>query len=117
MMSIRSLADFNGGPLGGAVTGETPPPSPPRAPPSARHDEGPGTSTWPPAGTSPGHPRGPLPGHYRGLFHGHGHPCRSPGEACSVEQHTVHRGGAMSSRTDGDGFLPIRYLLPETVIK
>src|SRR4051812_38041897 len=72
MMSIRSLADFNGGPLGGAVTGETPPPSPPRAPPSARHDEGPGTSTWPPAGTSPGHPRGPLPDHYRGLFHGHG---------------------------------------------
>src|SRR3954468_21742332 len=65
MMSIRSLADFNGGPLGGAVTGWH------------RHRHRPGPTLrvdttnegW---GLLPGHQRGPTPGHQRGLSHGHG---------------------------------------------
>src|SRR3954452_8841103 len=76
MMSIRSLADFNGAPLGGAVTGWH------------RHRHRPGPTLrvdttkegW---GLLPGHQRGPTPGHQRGLSHGHGHPtsatdCRAP---------------------------------------
>src|SRR3954452_21935126 len=67
MMSIRSLADFNGPPLGGAVTGWH------------RHRHRPGPTLrvdttkegW---GLLPGHQRGPTPGHQRGLSHGHGHP-------------------------------------------
>src|SRR3954449_6609000 len=66
MMSIRSLADFNGAPLGGAVTGWH------------RHRHRPGPTLrvdttkegW---GLLPGHQRGPTPGHQRGLSHGHGH--------------------------------------------
>src|SRR4051794_27618932 len=65
MMSIRSLADFNGAPLGGAVTGWH------------RHRHRPGPTLrvdttkegW---GLLPGHQRGPTPGHQRGLSHGHG---------------------------------------------
>src|SRR6266540_2644395 len=53
MMSIRSLADFNGSSLGGAGDWQTPPPSPSRAHAPGQHDErGMGTSTWPPARTS-----------------------------------------------------------------
>src|SRR5512135_183240 len=53
MMSIRSLADFNGSSPGGAVTWLTPPPSPPGPQPPGRHDErGMGTFNWPPAATS-----------------------------------------------------------------
>src|SRR5580692_11205372 len=66
MMSIRSLADFNTSPPGGAVTG------------SHRHSHRPGPQT--PADTTsegwgllPGHQRGPTPDHIRGLSHGHGH--------------------------------------------
>src|SRR3954454_21332910 len=52
MMSIRSLADFNGAPPGRCSDWLAPPPSPPRAHAPGRHDErGMGTSTWPPAGT------------------------------------------------------------------
>src|SRR4051812_33748670 len=66
MMSIRSLADFNGAPLGGAVTGWH------------RHRHRPGPTLrvdttkegW---GLLPGHQRGPTPAHQRGLSHGHGH--------------------------------------------
>src|SRR5215213_8309344 len=69
MMSIRSLADFNGAPLGGAVTGWH------------RHRHRPGPTLrvdttkegW---GLLPGHQRGPTPGHQRGLSHGHGHRAR-----------------------------------------
>src|SRR6185295_2093520 len=51
MMSIRSLADFNGAP-GRCGDWLAPPPSPPRAHAPGRHDErGMGTSTWPPAWT------------------------------------------------------------------
>src|SRR6188472_3866509 len=51
MMSIRSLADFNGAP-GRSGDWLAPPPSPPRAHAPGRHDErGVGTSIWPPAGT------------------------------------------------------------------
>src|SRR3954453_12077062 len=64
MMSIRSLADFNGAPLGGAVTGWH------------RHRHRPGPTLrvettkegW---GLQPGHQRGPTPGHQRGLYHAH----------------------------------------------
>src|SRR6266511_3768802 len=53
MMSIRSLADFNGSSLGGAGDWQTPPPSPSRAHAPGQHDErGMGTFTWPPARTS-----------------------------------------------------------------
>src|SRR6266540_2771160 len=53
MMSIRSLADFNGSSLGGDSDWLTPPPSPSRAHAPGQHDErGMGTSTWPPARTS-----------------------------------------------------------------
>src|SRR3954468_23888970 len=70
MMSIRSLADFNGAPLGGAVTGWH------------RHRHRPGPTLrddttnegW---GLLPGHQRGPTPGHQRGLSHGHGHAAAS----------------------------------------
>src|SRR6266851_5525713 len=65
MMSIRSLADFNESPPGGAVTG------------SHRHRHRPGLKL--PADTTnegwgllTGHQRGPRPGHTRGLSHGHG---------------------------------------------
>src|ERR1039457_2982594 len=66
MMSIRSLADFNGSSPGGAVTGWR------------RHRHRPGltlpadttTGGW---GLLTGHQRGPAPGHTRGLCHGHGH--------------------------------------------
>src|SRR5512133_2445288 len=52
MMSIRSLADFNGSSLGGDSDWLTPPPSPPRPQTPGRHDEqGMGTSNWPPAET------------------------------------------------------------------
>src|SRR3954452_9125541 len=66
MMSIRSLADFNGAPLGGAVTGWH------------RHRHRPGPTlrvdtTKEGCRLLPGHQRGPTPGHQRGLSHGHGH--------------------------------------------
>src|SRR6266516_730117 len=52
MMSIRSLADFNGSSLGGDSDWLTPPPSPPRPQTPGRHGErGIGTSNWPPAET------------------------------------------------------------------
>src|SRR5215213_7202857 len=74
MMSIRSLADFNGAPLGGAVTGWH------------RHRHRPGPTLrvdttkerW---GLLPGHQRGPTPGHQRGLSHGHGHGRHMPSAA------------------------------------
>src|SRR5437762_6177418 len=65
MMSIRSLADFNRSPLGGAVTGWH------------RHRHRPGLKL--PADTAnkgwgllTGHHWGLRPGHMRGLSHGHG---------------------------------------------
>src|SRR6266516_6547607 len=52
MMSIRSLADFNGSSLGGDSDWLTRPPSPPRPQTPGRHGErGIGTSNWPPAET------------------------------------------------------------------
>jgi hypothetical protein len=65
MMSIRSLADFNRSPPGGAVTGWH----------RHRHRPGPklpadtANKGW---GLLTGHQRGPRPGHTRGLSHGHG---------------------------------------------
>src|SRR6266567_7603794 len=53
MMSIRSLADFNGSSPGRCGDWLTPPPSPPGPQPPGRHDErGMGTFNWPPAGTT-----------------------------------------------------------------
>src|SRR5450755_3946578 len=53
MMSIRSLADFNGSSPGRCGDWLTPPPSPPGPQPPGRHDErGMGTFNWPPAETS-----------------------------------------------------------------
>src|SRR5580704_4238641 len=53
MMSIRSLADFNGSSLGGDSDWLIPPPSPPRPQTPGRHGErGMGTFNWPPARTS-----------------------------------------------------------------
>src|ERR1700746_3123433 len=53
MMSIRSLADFNGSSLGGDSDWLTPTPSPPRPHKPGRHGEQEaGTFTWPPARTS-----------------------------------------------------------------
>src|SRR6266568_6277513 len=78
MMSIRSLADFNGSPLGGAVTGWH------------RHRHRPGLTI--PADTTNegwgllhGHQRGPRPGHTRGLSHGHGHPSEVRSQAMCGE--------------------------------
>jgi len=64
MMVIRSLADFNGSSLGGAVTADTATVTVQGL--RLRLDTSKG---W---GLLVGHQRGLSPGHLWGLFHGHG---------------------------------------------
>jgi len=65
MMSMRSLADFNGSSPGGAVMDGT-------ATVTVRGHKLPADTTNEGWGLLTGHQRGLRPGHTRGLSHGHG---------------------------------------------